>query len=164
MAAAGTSSGTSGFSGFLEGVAARLREAGVFGPIRIDRNVLRCDALASAAPAEFRLFEDAGRVWVALVTADRWLSQSIEQDLVHTGDKIDELVEEELIDLGWDRAWGPTRVPYEHFRDEQKMYTFRSPTPARPEKPDADKIAAIALLAYERAFRVLGDMEADGDD
>ena len=79
----------------LAAVAARATAEGVFGPVRVEATALSCDALASAEPAEFRLFADGGKVWVALLTADRWLSQSIEADLVHTGDKIDELIEEE---------------------------------------------------------------------
>ncbi|KAK0359691.1 hypothetical protein LTR94_030309, partial [Friedmanniomyces endolithicus] len=36
----------------------------------------------SGAPAAYRVFAEGGRVWVALETPDRYLSQSIEQDLV----------------------------------------------------------------------------------
>lgn len=147
----------------LEAVAARARASGAFGSVRVEGAAVRCNALASAEPAEFRLFTDGGKVWVALLTADRWLSQSIEQDLVHTGDKIDELIEEELVDLGWKKEWGGTRFAYEHFRDDRKMYIFRSPVPVG-SGADAAERAAIALLAYEQAFRPLGDMEADEDE
>lgn len=147
----------------LDAVAARAAAAGVFGSVRVEGGAVRCDALASAEPAEFRLFADGGKVWVALLTADRWLSQSIEADLVHTGDKIDELIEEELVDLEWKKEWGPARFAYEHFRDDRKMYIFRSPVPLGTGA-DAAERAAIALLAYERAFRPLGDMEADEDE
>ncbi len=150
------------FAAILAAVARRATAEGVFGSVRIDGMMLRCDALASAEPAEFRVFIDAGKTWVALTTADRWLSQSIEADLVHTGDKIEELLEEELIDLDWNKAWGPTRLAYEHFRDDRKLYTFRSAVDA--SGPDAANRIAIALLAYELAFRVLGDMEADDED
>jgi hypothetical protein len=148
----------------LAAVAARASKEGVFGSVRIDGGMLRCDALASAAPAEFRLFFDAGKLWVALVTSDRWLSQSMEADLVHTGDKVDELIEEELVDLEWKKEWGSARLPYEHFRDDHKLYTFRSPLPVDPASADAAERAAIALLGYERAFRPLGDMETDDEE
>jgi len=151
----------------LFGVAERAQRAGVFGKVRVEAGALRCDALASAEPAEYRLFVDGGKLWVALVTAHRWLSQSIEADLVHTGDKMDELVEEELIDLGWKKEWGPTRLGFEHFRDGQKLYTFRTVVPVdlgRADAPEAIDKAATALLAYEQAFRRLGDMEVDGED
>ena len=147
----------------LAAIAARAAAEGVFGSVRVEDSMVRCDALASAEPAEYRVFAEGGKLWVALVTSDRWLSQSIEQDLVHTGDKIDELVEEELVDLEWKKEWGSTRFAYEHFRDDRKQYTFRSPVPAGTG-PDAAERAAIALLAYERAFRPLGDMEADEDE
>ena len=147
----------------LAAVAARATAEGVFGSVRVEAAALRCDALASAEPAEFRLFADGGKVWVALLTADRWLSQSIEADLVHTGDKIDELIEEELVDLEWKKEWGSARFVYEHFRDDRKMYIFRSPVPVGTGA-DAAERAAIALLAYERAFRPLGDMQADEDE
>ncbi|MBY0313412.1 MAG: hypothetical protein K2W85_15200 [Phycisphaerales bacterium] len=149
----------------LRGVAAKAEAAGVFGTIRVDGSMLRCDALASAEPAEFRVFIDEGKLFVALVTEHRWLSQSIEADLVHTGDKIDELVEEELLDLGYPGLkMGEGRWGFEHFRDPQKLYTFRTALPIDPRtlaSPDTIHRAAIALLAYEQAFRPLGDMEAD---
>ena len=151
-----------GLGALLASVAAAARVAGVFAEVRLEGSMLHCTAPASAAPAEFRVFADAGKVWVALTTADRWLSQSIEADLVHTGDKMDELVEEELVDLDWKKSWGPTRLPFEHFRDDHKLYTFRSPVDATG--PEGVNRVAIALLAYERAFRVLGDMEADDEE
>ncbi len=126
--------------------------------------MLRCDALASAEPAEFRVFAEGGKVWVALVTGARWLSQSIEADLVNTGDKIEELLEEELVDLGWKKEWGPARLSYEHFRDAQKMYTFRTAAPVRADAGNAAEIVGMLLLGYERAFRPLGDMEADDEE
>ena len=36
------------------------------------------------------------------MTKDRWLSESIEGDLEHTGDELEELFEEELVELNWD--------------------------------------------------------------
>ena len=145
-------------------VAAAARGAGVFGEIRIEggkgEEELVCAAKASAEPAEFRVYAEGGKVWVALTTRARWLSQSIEADLVHTGDKVEELLEEELVNLGWAMPLGgPGYKPtFEHFRDKQKRYTFRTPVP----KADAQTVAAF-LLAYEAAFRPLGDMEADGE-
>lgn len=156
-----------GFDRFLDAVADRVRAAGVFGGVRVEGGVVRCLALASAEPAEYRVFADGGKVWAALVTEHRWLSQSIEADLVNTGDKIEELLEEELADLDWKKEWGPAKLTYEHFRDERKMYTFRSPLPVDPARLDSAEAiekTALALLAYERAFRPLGDMEAGEDD
>lgn len=152
----------------LEALLPRAVAANVFGSVSIVNNprrgvMLRCQALASAEPAEFRVFLDEGKVWIALITEARWLSQSIEADLVHTGDKIEDLLEEELIDQGWEGV----RLGYQHFRDEDKLFTFRSALPFALEacdSPEAIDKSARALLAYEAAFRPLGDMEADDED
>jgi hypothetical protein len=157
---------TPGVAKLYAAVAERARGAGVFGDVGVDAGMVRCQAKDSAEPAEYRLLVDAGKLWVALVTPHRWLSQSIEADLVHTGDKIEELVEEELVNLGW-KAPPPPRLPFEHFRDEHKLYTFRTPLPvdlSRADAPETIDRVALALLAYEAAFRPLGDMEADDEE
>jgi hypothetical protein len=130
---------------------------------------LVCTASASAAPAAYRveLGED-GRVWVSLVTADRWLSQSIEADLVHTGDKLEDLREEELTDLAIAipaAAGGVSRPVFEHFRSQDRLFTFRSPVPLKGiDAPAAADVAALWLLGYEATFRRLGDMEAGEEE
>jgi hypothetical protein len=169
---------------FLERVLERVNAAGVFAGARIvskpaaggagaggSAPMLVCPAAASAAPAEYRLFREpavggAGDAWwVSLVTADRWLSESIESDLLHTGDKMEELVDEELAELGSDDR--VARV--EHFRSDDKLYTFRLRVPAA--KPGGtggartlEDQAATHLLALEAAFRNLGDMSAGPDE
>jgi hypothetical protein len=146
----------------FEEVAQAVRGAGVFGEVAVSKGILECAAKASAAPASFRLGLDGGKVWVSLVTADRWLSQSIEADLVHTGDKLEDLLAEELADLDYT---GPA-LPFEHFRSEDKLFTFRSPIPVDVSKPgvDAARTASTCLLAYEACFRRLGDMDAPAED
>lgn len=146
-------------------VADKARDANVFGDIRTTSAGLTAAAKASAEPAEFRLFIEKDTLWVALVTEHRWLSQSIEADLVHTGDKLQDLIEEELVNLDWE-GFKPT---FEHFRDEKKLYTFRTRlTPpldlAKAGEQTTIERVAIALLAYEATFRQLGDMEADQDE
>jgi hypothetical protein len=155
-----------------ERFAARLADAArasaVFADVQTRPDLVEAAARDAGAPAWYRVFPDAGRVWVALVTPDRYLSQSIEQDLVHTGDKLPDLLEEELLDLGYARLGHPSALlPVEHFRDDQKLFTFRSPLPidpARLDDPAALETARIALLAYEATFRRLGDMEAAKED
>lgn len=163
---------------FFDAVAAKARAANVFGDVRVERAnagnaaTLVCDALASADPAFYSLSVDAGKagnvLWVNLKTAARYLSQSIEQDLVHTGDKIPELLHEELVELGYlDLLPGGPALGFEHFRDEQKLYTFRTATPIDVNKLHEAKsveLGAMMLLAYEATFRPLGDMEADKDE
>src|SRR5689334_14700491 len=106
----------------LEGVRAIADASGVFGPLTVKDGRLVCHAKASAAPASYRLFLERGRVYVALVMGDRWLSESIESDLMHTGDKMEDLLEEELVDVGAPFA----RLPIEHFRSDDLLFTFRS--------------------------------------
>lgn len=150
----------------LDAAAAAARKAGVFGAVEVRGGgatpVLVCEAQNSAAPAEYRLFADGGKVYVALVTADRWLSQSIEAQLFHLGDKLEELLEEDLYDQGYERG----TLPVEHFRSADKLYTFRSPLPIDPaaaDAPEAVTTACQCLLGYEGCFRRLGDMDA-GDE
>ncbi|MFG0283020.1 MAG: hypothetical protein ACF8R7_01235 [Phycisphaerales bacterium JB039] len=141
---------------------ARLRsiasEAGVFGDIVLEGHRLQCEAADAGAPAFYRVDLEPDAVWVSLVTEDRWLSESIESDLMHSGDKLEELIEEELVDQGEE----PGPVSFEHFRSEDMLFTFRTRVPAR----SASSAAGVGryLLAYEACFRNLGDMSASGDD
>jgi hypothetical protein len=148
-----------GWQELLEKAAAKCRGANVFGTVSVGQGVLSCAAKASAAEAFFRLSWD-GKPWVSLVTKDRWLSQSIEADLVHTGDKLEELLAEELADLDYT---GPAPA-FEHFRSEDKLFTFRSVVPVRVGDPGAADVCATFMLAYEACFRRLGDMEAGEEE
>lgn len=139
----------------LETVAEQARHAEVFARVAVQEAGLVCHAADAAAHAEYRLGWEDGRLWVSLVTPDRWLSESIEADLMHTGDDVEELLEEELVEQGLEAS----RPVVEHFRSDDRLFTFRSPV--SPE--DADT-AARWLLAYEACFRTLGDMAGGGDD
>ena len=145
----------------IQQVRSAAERAGVFGPIQSTPQALICTAPNSAAPAEYRLFNDSGIWWAALVTADRWLSGSIELDLVHTGDKMEDLVEEELAALDCDHKVSKV----EHFRSNDKLYTFRIPIPTAPgATAPAPELAAKYLLAMEAAFRGLGDVDTGADE
>lgn len=113
----------------------------------------------------YRVEVDSGDVFVSWVTPDRYLSQSIEADLVYTGDDLDDIIDEELADQdGWSL---PARLePMEHFRDEAKLFTFRSKLPlvAAEVKPEHAPALVAALLAYDAAIRQLGDMKEDEED
>lgn len=135
-------------------VCERATEAGVFADVRVGPEGLECDAKASAEPANFRLAIEDGVLCVSLVMSDRWQSESIESDLMNSGDKLEELLEEELVDLGYDGD-APT---YQHYRSDDMLFTFRSKIPE-----DADQ-ATLWLLAYEQCFRNLGDMNAEGEE
>lgn len=151
-----------GLREFLESVRDRAVGADVFDSAELSGTRLSCAARGSAEPAEYRVGLEDGSLWVSLVTSNRWLSQSIEADLVHTGDKLEDLIEEELVDQGLTG----TRLPFEHFRSRDMLFTFRSPLPiALSELAAAASVetATRCLLAYEACFRRLGDMEA-GDE
>ena len=149
-----------------EDVGDRARDADRFDKVRRTDKTLRCKARGPESDAYYFVNVDLpshDRVWVGLYTADRWLSESIEADLMHLGDKIEELVDEELVDQGFED--GP--LPVEHFRDERKLYVFRSPVAVPSgealEGPAmVDRVTRV-LMAYEACFRELGDMTVDED-
>ena len=101
--------------------------------------------------------DDPAKVWAGLHTPDRWLSESIEADLLHSGDKMEDLLDEELDELGYEGG----SLPIEHFRDDAKVYVFRSAlTVANGDTPGLDDISRVVkvMLAYEACFLQLGDM------
>ncbi len=130
-----------------------------FAEISLTPGGISCRARGAAAEAEYRLESRDGEVLVSLVTPDRWLSESIESDLMHSGDPLEELVAEELAEVGLEVAEADLVV--RHFRSEDRLYTFETPIPAAVAS-DADK-TRLFLLAFEAAFRNLGDMSG-GDE
>lgn len=144
-------------------VALRAQGVDTFGEVEASPEMLSCAAKGSAEPAFYRLFADAGHLWVALVMDNRWQSQSIEQTLMHTGDKLPDLLEEEFANLDMPGM----RPQVDHFRDAAKLFTFRSKV-ATLDEVERDPVAAAKrawtfLLAYEATFHQLGDMEG-GDE
>lgn len=146
---------------FLARLADDAERAGAFEHVAVRDGMLVCRARGAAQPASYRVCLEADRVWVSLVMADRWLSESIEADLMNTGDKIEELLDEELAELGFEGM----NTAFEHFRSEDMLFTFRTPIDV-----SAAGLAAVApetrglLLAYEACFSVLGNMTADRDE
>lgn len=154
-----------GVLALIESVAKHARQAGVFGLVRAETQPPRlvAEALASGEPAEYRLDVQDGRLWVSLVTPARYLSQSIEQDLVHQGDKIDDLLADELID----QEASVKRLAVEHFRSADKLFTFRAALPIDLPHAGAREsidLATRVLLAFEACFGPLGDMSAGAED
>lgn len=140
----------------LEAVAEKARESGAFSSVELDGEGLCARFIETDVDAAFRLDPGEAGIDVSMKTPDRWLSQSVEATLVNSGDSIEELIDEELVELGCDD--GP--LPMKHFRDEQMRYVFVSPAPSGAS---ADTLLAC-LLAYERAFAPLGDFAGDEDD
>lgn len=176
----------------FEAVKARLESSGQFGSVEMKGGMLVAAAKASAEPAFYRLEFAAtgspdgggeGRLWVSLVTPSRWLSESIESDLVEHGDDLGDLVEDELVELGYEPTGGGEsdsdggKPTFQHFRSPDLLYTFRTPIPT-PQPGSgvsveseralaahaAATVAGLWVLAYEQAFRRLGDMEDKGDE
>jgi hypothetical protein len=147
---------------FLNTLRANAEKAGVFAEIKIVRGMLTCAARESAEPAWYRIEPAAAGTWsVSLVTPNRWLSESIEADLMHHGDPIEELIEEELVDQGYEGE----ALPVKHFRSDDLLYTFVSPLPIDAARDDeAARTATQCLLAYEAAFRELGDMSGGSEE
>ncbi len=148
----------------LEQVQARARDADVFDSVRISGPRLECRARGCESEAFFRVEpddSDPAQVWISFVTPDRWLSESIEADLEHTGDELEELVEEELADLGVE-----AEVTYQHYRSEDRLFTFRTPVEVggMGDMRVAAEVAAAFLLAYEAAFRELGDVAGSPEE
>lgn len=137
----------------LASIAAKARSSGLFGSVEVRPHSVVCEAKASAAPAQYRVTVEGSRWYVEVTTADRWLSHSIEADLLNTGDHLEDLVDEELVELGAT----PLKAKVEHFRNDEKLFVFRSLLPG------ADA-ATTTLLAYEACFSRLGDMSAGGDE
>jgi len=147
---------------FLDGVARIARDRGVFGAVEMMDGRLRCQARDAAAEAWYGVACD-GQGWVvSLSTADRWLSESIETDLLHFGDPMEELIEEELVELGGEGPVAPPR----HYRADDRSYVFRSTVPGVGTRPDPAGVERVALwlLAYEAAFRNLGDMSGGQEE
>lgn len=135
---------------FLRELADRARAHGAFAAVEPSPRGLRCLAAGAAADAWYQVDARPDGWFLSLLTPDRWLSESIESDLMHTGDSLEELLEEELVEFGVDA--GPP--PVKHFRSDDRLYSFCI---RLPDGHDAELVARY-LFAFEATFRLLGDM------
>ena len=146
------------FDQMLNELAGVARAADIFKVVSVHEGRLSCEARDAGEPAFYRVdLGDDAQVWVSLVTADRWLSESIESTLMVTGDKMEELLDEELVDQGFED--GPLQI--QHFRSDDMLFTFRSPMPAHALSTQG---VGQVLLAYEACFGQLGDMSPSEDN
>ncbi len=120
---------------------------------------LRCHA--QGVDAWYEVMQ-GDRGWtVRLVMADRWLSESIESELVHGRETLEALVDDELVDLGCEARIGTIR----HFRDDARQYVFEADIPSPTNAAEDDTTLALQfMLAFESAFRQLGNMSGEGED
>lgn len=152
------------YQSLIEAVAERVKRAEVFEAVQCQPGELHCQARDAEGEAFYKLIHaPQGEVWIGLHTADRWLSESIESDLLHSGDKMEELLEEELVELNYEGS----PLPIQHFRDDEKVYVFRSllehKDASASTDPDVIDRAVKIMLAYEACFRQLGDMSASDE-
>jgi hypothetical protein len=97
---------------------------------------------------------------IRLATPDRWLSESIESELVESRDSMEELLLEELKD----RDWAEPPVAVKHFRDDLKQYVFEAALMSSPSPATDRTRLATLFLSFEAMFAQLGDMaEGAGD-
>jgi hypothetical protein len=142
-------------------ISQRAKDANVFGTITTIESLIELQAWGAAEPACYRVYLDADSAIVELATKDRWLSESIEAELVESGDKLDELIEDELVDLGYAEDSGA--VKFEHYRSDDMEFVFRSKVIPLPGQDFTDACVQW-LLAYEQCFRQLGDMDESEED
>ncbi len=142
----------------LSDLRARAAATSRFASVEILGDRLVCTALASSAPAQYCTWRVGSEWRVALSTPDRWLSESIESQLVESRETLEDLLAEELRDLDWAEPLAPVK----HFRDENRQYVFEASLPVKSEQDDAVRVATF-LNGFERTFAELGDMSAGED-
>ncbi|MAD77940.1 MAG: hypothetical protein CMJ51_01040 [Planctomycetaceae bacterium] len=140
-------------------LADRLRASGRFASVESTGDQIRCRALDVESEAFYFLGSNEHGLLVGFETPDRWLSESVEAELYHSSDTLDELLEESLDELEWPVDEAPV-TNFRHYRSEDLQYVFEHPLPTHGDPEDT---AAIWLLAYEATFHELGDV-AGGDD
>ena len=143
----------------LTSLKSRAEASERFSAVELHDDTLKCKALDVESEAWYQLTTMDGQPMVMLITPDRWLSESIEADLMHTGDSLEELIEDELVELGSPSTEDTTMV-VQHFRSEDLQYTFQTPLSSDSE----EETILRWLLAYEAAFHELGDMGGEEED
>lgn len=146
-------------SDFLSTVKQLADHSNRFASVELTGEALRCTARGAAADAWYLLERDCDGWAVSLLTPDRWLSESIEGDMLEGRDTAEELIDDELVELGFNGKAEQVK----HFRDDAKVYVFRSRVPGAAATATAAEAphAATYLLAFEAAFANLGDMQAE---
>jgi len=141
-------------------VSEQARKANAFANVELQDQAIICQAKTkdpeTQAFYKLDVIED-NALQVGVYTLDRWLSESIETDLVEHKDDIADLLADEMYELGIDQG-----LPVFHCRDEQMQYVFLSQIPFL-EGHAADSPAFVdyvckVLLSYEATFSQLGDM------
>lgn len=138
----------------LRSLQTHAQEASIFAAVAVDGSRLECEARDASAKAEYRVEASAEGWRISLGTADRWLSESIESQLVESRESMEDLLREELIDLEW--MDHPPKI--RHFRDDSRRYVFECTIPFGDDPADDLRRTTCFLFAFESMFRQLGDM------
>ncbi len=139
----------------------RLQDAGVFADVEISGGAVRCRARDVEAEAHYLLVRNPdGILTVRFETPDRWLSESVEADLYHSSDSLEELLEESLDELEWPVDTIPV-TKFRHYRSDDLRYVFENQV---PEHRDPLEDAVVWMLAYEATFHELGDVAGEEED
>ena len=140
-----------------------LRERAVsshrFASAELINGELRCRARDAESEAWYLVQTTKNEISLLLVTPDRWLSESIEAELMHSGDDIEELLLDELIALDPGVSEGEP-ITVKHFRNDDRLYTFETTIPSGSD----EETVLRWLLAYEATFHELGDMGGERND
>ncbi len=140
----------------LQKTAARLAEATGHAPAVLDDRIELPVTSVDAQACYFVTMDGAShQIAVGFSTTDRWLSQSIEADLMFRGDDIEDLLAEELADQGY-----AGRLQIEHYRDDTKRYVFRSLLPDQEGDIPQESIVSV-IKAYAACFADLGDLREE---
>ena len=139
----------------------RLQDAGVFADVRAEDDAIRCRARDIDSDAHYVLTRTPeGVLMVRFETPDRWLSESVEADLYHSSDSLEELLEESLDELEWP-VDSIAVTTFKHYRSDELRYVFENPI---PERDDPVEDALVWILAYEATFHELGDVSGEEED
>ena len=165
------------FAPLLNAIASKAEALDIFDGIETTEDRVLCYADGPESPAWYAIRvnhvlaagafnedeETAPSVTLSWNSKDRYLSGSIEGDLVYTGDDLDDMLDEELVDLGWSRG---RLDPFKHYRDEEETFVFVFALPLKQDKlseRDADDLVKC-LQAADLVFSELGDMAEDDED
>lgn len=164
------------FSQLIDALVGKAEELDIFDGVEAQADRVLCFADGPESPAWYMIrfdhfvgggaYDDGEEqkpsVTLSWNSKDRYLSQSIESDLVYTGDDLDDMLDEELVDLGWSRG---RLDPFKHYRDEEETFVFVFRIPIEQSKlrmQDADDLLKC-LQAADLVFSELGDMAEDED-
>jgi hypothetical protein len=154
---------TTGQRAAFSAAATSLRASGVFASVEVRPPGLWARPANIEADASYRIeIAPDGEIAASWCSPDRYVSQSIEAQLTWTRDDLDDMLDEELVDLGWTSG---KLHPLKHFRDDDQLFVFRAVLPMRGRDLGQEHGEPLArcLLAFDRVFREFGDMKGDAE-